>query len=242
MDDHIPLSRLEERLGYSFSDHTLLKTALTHRSFSAEKRRGEADNERLEFLGDAVLELAISSLLYDRYAQAFNEGELTRMRAWLVNEAQLSSRARELGLGQFLLLGRGEENTGGRSRPSILADAFEAIIGAIYLDGGFEQAFSFVERVFARPLERAPEGLKADYKSRLQERTQKFMGAIPEYELVEVTGPDHERHFKVALHLKGRCLSHGEGRTKKEAEQQAAMAALDLLDQEGVSRQEHASG
>lgn len=241
MDDLTHLSRLEERLGYRFSDQTLLETALTHRSFSAEKRRRDADNERLEFLGDAVLELAISSLLFDRYAARFNEGELTRMRAWLVNESQLAARAKALDLGRYLRLGKGEENTGGRSRPSILADAFEAVIGAIYLDSGFDEACSFVKRVFETQLDRAPEGLRADYKSRLQERTQKSSGAVPAYELVEATGPDHQRHFRVALFLEGRLLAHGEGRTKKEAEQQAAMQALEILEQEGEI-QEHSSG
>ncbi len=226
------MSSLEKSLGYSFKDKELLVTALTHRSFPPESGKSFHDNERLEFLGDAVLELAISDLLFRKFGQHYKEGDLTKMRAYLVSETRLVLLAKGLNLGEYLLMGHGEEKCGGRTRPSILADAFEAVVGAIYLDGGFKAAFDFVCRQFGRLLESAPEkGLKIDYKSRLQEITQKYLHALPSYRLLETEGPDHDRRFKVALYFENQEISQGTGRSKKEAEQQAARLALKNIEE-----------
>ncbi len=231
--DSLPsLSSLEKHLGYSFKDKKLLVTALTHRSFPPESGKSFHDNERLEFLGDAVLELAISDLLFRKFGQHYKEGDLTKMRAYLVSETRLVMLAKELQLGKYLLMGHGEEKCGGRTRPSILADAFEAVVGAMYLDGGFEAAFGFVRKQFGKLLESAPEkGLKIDYKSRLQEITQKYLHALPSYRLLEIEGPDHDRRFRVALYFENQEISQGTGRSKKEAEQQAARLALKNIEE-----------
>ncbi len=223
---------LQRSLGYTFKDRDLLITALTHRSFLPETGRPLPDNERLEFLGDAVLELAISDLLFRRFGDTYKEGDLTKMRAYLVSETRLVFLARTIGLGRYLFMGRGEEKCGGRTRPSILADAFEATVGAIYIDGGFRSAYGFVKEQFGSLLESAPEkGLKIDYKSRLQEMIQKHYHCLPAYELLEINGPDHNRRFKVALFFDNREISQGSGRSKKEAEQQAAKIALENLEE-----------
>ncbi len=221
---------LEQALDYHFDNKDLLKYALTHRSYVPESGESSHDNERLEFLGDAVLELVISDLLYHKFGKSYSEGDLTKMRAYLVSEGRLVGLARCLGIGEHLLMGKGEEKCGGRMRPSILADAFEAIIGAIYLDGGFKSAYKFVAEQFCTLLEEAPEkGLKIDYKSRLQEMTQKRFHALPSYKLVETGGPDHARHFTVALYFNDREISQGTGKSKKEAEQEAARIALEIM-------------
>ncbi|NPA95504.1 MAG: ribonuclease III [Thermodesulfobacteria bacterium] len=221
------LARLEDSLNYRFRNRELLRSAITHRSYIPESGQPVEDNERLEFLGDAVLELIISDLLYKRYASKYKEGDLTKMRAYLVSETRLVMLAEKLDLGSHLLLGKGEEKCGGRARPSIVADAFEAIVGAIYLDGGFDEAYGFIVRQFEDLLESAPrKGLKIDYKSRLQEMTQKRFHALPSYKLIDVEGPDHAKRFEVALFFEGREISRGTGKSKKEAEQRAARLAL----------------
>ena len=230
MEPENTLSRLEHRLGYRFRDQLLLKQAVTHRSYPPEAREDVKDNERLEFLGDAVLELVISDLLYNRFAHRFREGDLTKMRAYLVSEARLVDRAKALGLGAVIFMGRGEEKCGGRSRASILANAFEAITGAIYLDGGFRAAYTFLERQFGHLIDLASEqGLRHDYKSRLQEIIQKYFHSIPEYRLIDMSGPDHDRVFEIGLYFNNEEISRGIGRSKKEAEQHAARAAIDNL-------------
>ncbi len=227
MDIEASLERLEDSLNYKFKNRELLRWAITHRSYLPEYGKQVQDNERLEFLGDAVLELVISDLLYRRYANRYKEGDLTKMRAYLVSESRLVLLAERLDIGSHLLLGRGEEKCGGRTRPSIMADAFEAIVGAIYLDGGFEAAYRFILGQFEHLLESAPrKGLKIDYKSRLQEMTQKRFHALPSYKLIDVEGPDHAKRFQVALYFHDREISRGTGKSKKEAEQRAARLAL----------------
>ena len=224
------LLMLEERLGYSFKDRELLLTAITHRSFVPEGKFSQEHNERLEFLGDAVLELIISDILFRRFGRHYREGDLTKMRAFLVSEARLFELSTKLGIGEVILLGKGEEKSGGRKRPSILADAFEAITGAIYLDGGFKSAYSFVEKQFRDLMECAVDrGLKNDYKTRLQELTQRYFQVLPSYRLVEMKGPDHDRVFKVALFFNDEEVAQGTGKSKKEAEQQAARIAFEKL-------------
>jgi len=235
--DFLPLlAGLEERLGYRFHDPALLRTALTHRSYlhenpaeGGDRAEGE-DNQRLEFLGDAVLSLAISTLLY-RVHPSFREGDLTRMRAGLVNEHQLSELAGDLGLAGYLVLGHGEEASGGRSKRSILADAFEAVLAAVYLDGGYQAAVDAVERLFADLVQSsAGRDLLEDYKTRLQELTQADFNQTPDYRLTGIEGPDHDRTFEVTLALGSIDLAVGRGRSKKEAERAAARAALKKLE------------
>ncbi len=227
--------QLQEALGYKFQNLSLLRQALTHRSYLPEAGRTLQDNERLEFLGDAVLELIISDLLYRQFGSRYKEGDLTKMRAYLVSEARLVILAKELDLGQYLLMGKGEERCGGRTRPSILADAFEAVVGAIYIDGGFEKAYSFIKTKFEGLLVSASQkGLKVDYKSRLQEMIQKKYHSLPSYKLVEIHGPDHDRLFKVCLSFGNKQISQGTGKSKKEAEQQAAKAALEYFQEKLV--------
>ncbi len=223
---------IEKKLGLKFSQPELLFQALTHRSFTAENKNCIKDNERLEFLGDAVLELVISHILYKKFGHAHDEGNLTKMRAWLVNEASLAEKARNLNLGALLRLGRGEEMSGGRDKPSILADAFEALIGALYLDRGFEKVFAFTEKVFENLLNLVDtQGLCYDYKTALQEFTQSKYHATPVYQLENISGPAHHRTFEVSLFFDGRQVSTGKGKSKKEAEQQAAKRALEILKQ-----------
>ena len=228
--DGIP--ELERRLGHSFSQPWLLRQAITHRSFAVEQLQRTPDNEVIEFLGDAVLGLVVSHLLYIRHGARSREGDLTRMRAFLVNETQLAARSEELGLGERLCLGKGEARSGGRFKASILADAFEAVMGAIYLDGGLEAATAFVERCFGDLLERVAEvGLDRDYKSLLQEVTQGRYHAVPAYEVEESSGPDHAKTFIVAIHFRGQVMARGRGHSKKEAEQDAARQALAVMDE-----------
>ena len=225
------LQKLEIALGYSFKDRTMLAQALTHKSWAVEQGQGTPDNERLEFLGDAVLELITSDLIYRRHAVKHSEGDMTRMRAFLVNESQLAAQAQRLDIGRHLRLGRGERNSGGSSKPSLLSDAFEAIIGAIYLDGGMDAAFSFVKRILGPLVDDASDALGRDYKSRLQELVQGRMHTVPAYNVENVSGPDHCRTYHVSLALNHEILSQGTGGSKKEAEQQAARRALEILEQ-----------
>jgi ribonuclease-3 len=220
---------IEAALGYRFVRAEPLAIALTHRSSGGEG----TNNETLEFLGDAVLALAMSDVLMARFPAA-REGELSKIRASLVNAEVLARKARELGLGRWLRLGKGEEKSGGRDKLSILGAAFEAVLGAVYLDAGYEPARGVVERRFAVDVaEHLTVGLR-DYKTQLQEITQRLFGEPPCYLLVEESGPDHEKRFVSELTIDGRSLGRGVGRSKKIAEQAAAMEALAALAREGL--------
>lgn len=222
------LDSLEQALGYTFRSRDLRALALTHRSASA---RSGANNEKLEFLGDAVLALAISGLLMDRFPNA-NEGELSKLRAALVNAAVLAIKAADLELGSLLRLGKGEEKSGGRKKGSILASAYEALLGAVYLDGGFPAARSVIERHFHEDLSHAAVQPLSDYKTRLQEMTQRIFRETPVYKLVRASGPDHDKAFVSEITVAGRIYGRGEGKSKKAAEQEAALQALALLEKE----------
>ncbi len=221
---------IEKALGYSFRKKETLRRALTHKSHANEKRLPPSShNERLEFLGDAVLELSISELLMERFPD-YSEGQLSKFRAAIVNERQLADIARKLGLGTFLFLGRGEEQSLGREKSSLLADAFEALLGAAYLDGGYEKAARIVRAHYGRLLgESPPEEFYQDYKTDLQEKSQAIYRSIPRYRLVREAGPDHDKRFEIELYIRERLMGHGTGRSKKEAEQQAALEALKKL-------------
>lgn len=227
---HDPLEGIEGRLGYRFHDRGLLAEALTHRTYVNEA--GGRDNQRLEFFGDAVLDFLLSDMLLVRFPDS-REGELTRIRAALVDEASLAKIASELDLGQALRLGRGEEKGGGRRKRSLLADAFEALLAALYLDGGLVPAHRVVEALFA-PLLSSRDLLSGrDAKTELQEKARLFKGELPRYQLKQVTGPDHDKRFTVEVYLGEELMGEGVGRTKKEAEQDAARAAFLLLKGEG---------
>lgn len=219
----------QEKIGYRFRNQGLLKQALTHSSFSNEQRMSRlANNERLEFLGDAVLEVTTSEFLYEKYPQ-YPEGELTRLRASLVCEQTLAFCTRELELGEYLLLGKGEDMTGGRERNSILSDAMEAVIGAIYLDGGFANAKEFIYRFVLNDMEHKQ--LFFDSKTILQEVVQGHYEDELSYRLIEESGPDHDKKYVVQALIGERSIGRGEGRTKKSAEQEAAYRALLFLRQ-----------
>ncbi len=225
-----PYGRLEQQLGYTFADEKLCETALTHKSWLNEATTvGRGDNERLEFLGDAVLNLAVSDMLMRRFPDRA-EGDLSKTRAVIVNEGGLCHAAERLDLGQWIFLGRGEEQGGGRRRPSILADAFEALIGAVYLDGGFLIAFDVAQRLLAEAIEDSDQGLRLDFKSRLQERSQSLLQQMPRYTVVGQDGPDHDKTFLVAITLGDREFGRASGKSKKEAEQSAAALALAKLE------------
>ncbi len=221
------LKSLESLIGYQFKDPQLPVQALTHKSYSNEQTGGAAHNERLEFLGDAVLELAVSEWVYRQYPD-IPEGGLTRIRSEVVCETGLAAISRQLGLGRILRLGKGEEKSGGRDKSSLLADALEALLGAVYCDGGFSAACQVVAKIFAAAIEAtARSRYGTDYKTCLQERLQAGYGRLPEYQLLQVSGPDHERTFSMEVRFDGKLLGSGSGPSKKRAEQQAAAAALD---------------
>lgn len=225
-------SALEERLGHRFVDRELLARALTHRSYANESRDPElADNERLEFLGDAVLDLAVGYLLLVTYVGA-DEGELSRQRAELVSEPSLARLAQELLLGDCLLLGRGESRSGGRSKESLLANTLEALFGAVFLDAGYLVADGVIRRLFTPQLQASANQAGQDYKTRLQEKLQ-AQRQRPEYQLIAACGPDHQRHYQVQVLVADRLLGRGEGTTKKRAEQDAARQALGFLEDDG---------
>ncbi len=227
MEEGYTLTELEERIGYHFKDIALLKQALTHSSFTNEQKINKLKNyERLEFLGDAVLELVSSEFLF-RQHPGLPEGELTKQRASMVCEPSLAFCAKDLELGRFMLLGKGEETTGGRHRDSITSDAMEAVIGAIYLDGGMSPATEFINRFVLSDLE--DKKLFYDSKSNLQELVQGRLKKNVTYELLEESGPEHDKTFRVSVRMDDRCLGTGAGRTKKAAEQQAAYKALLFL-------------
>ena len=218
---------LEERLGYRFRDRGLLEHALTHRSHAHEDVSGGVlDNESLEFLGDAVVGFVIAEMLFRDFPQ-FGEGQKSKVKAALVSTSALAAMADRLSLGRYLLLGRGEEKTGGRQKQALLADTCEALVAAVYLDGGLEEARRLVLSELAPDIAqvRSPEFLR-DYKSALQERAQSAGQPRPEYVVGDVSGPDHDRVFRVEVRVGATALGEGSGRTKKEAEQQAARQAL----------------
>jgi len=219
------LGRLQKALGYDFKDPTLLLRCLTHVSY--ERKEGEAHNEVLEFLGDAVLDLAVSDLLIRRNPEK-SEGVLSKMRAALVNSTVLAEKAAQLGLGPLLRIGKGEELSGGRAKSSILSGAFEAILGGIYQDGGYEAARPMVERFFGADVSGKTLG-QHDYKTRLQEISQMLFHALPTYRIVSETGPDHEKFFVTEIVVAGKVLGTGSGKSKKQSQQQAAKKALDAL-------------
>lgn len=221
---------LEEVLGYRFSDRDRLQTALTHRSFANENRRlGREDNEKLEFLGDAVLDLVVGHLLMEGHPE-LAEGELSVTRAQVVSEAGLAEVAIEIGLGRFLFLGKGEHQSGGREKPSLLADAFEAVVAAVYLDGGFDAAWTLIATHFGERIANAETTGFYDFKTRLQEAAQARLKATPEYQVIGEDGPDHDKTFIVAVHIGNREWARGAGKSKKSAEQRAAATAAFLLE------------
>jgi ribonuclease-3 len=230
-----PYAGLEERLGYNFADPALCQNALTHKSWlneSHEARR--SDNERLEFLGDAVLALVVSDLLMKQFP-AHPEGELSKTRAAIVNEAGLARVAESLALGQWIFLGRGEEQAGGRQKKSILSDALEALIGAVYVDGGFSAAYRVAGHLFRPLLADAELAAERDFKSRLQELSQARLQLAPTYAVVAQQGPDHDKTFEVAIYLGQTEYGRAHGKSKKEAQQNAAALALAVLENQGTS-------
>lgn len=218
---------LEEKIEYTFKNKLLLKEALTHSSYANERRKGVVCNERMEFLGDAVLSIITAELLYNKFPD-MPEGELSKLRSSLVCTAELSEFAKEIDLGEYLLLGKGEMNTGGKERPSILENAFEALIAAIYLDGGMEKAKKYVLRFLNSALETHHIKFK-DYKTALQEVIQKNPDETLNYVIVGESGPDHDKRFEVEVHLNSNVIGKGIGKSKKQAEQEAAREALLLM-------------
>ncbi|MBY7143665.1 ribonuclease III [Virgibacillus sp. NKC19-3] len=221
------VTQLEKQIGITFSDKNLLRQAFTHSSYVNEHRgKSFSDNERLEFLGDAVLELGISQYLY-RENKNMPEGEMTKLRASIVCEPSLANFARDLQFGDYILLGKGEEQTGGRDRPALLADAFEAFLGSLYLDHGYDKVLSFLNEHVIPKITTGAFSHAMDYKSQLQELVQQYKNQSIAYEIVEEKGPSHDREFVVHVIIKDEMAGAGMGRTKKEAEQRAAKAALD---------------
>lgn len=223
------MEALQKNLNYKFHNVDFLKNALTHSSYANEVRNGTVSNERLEFLGDSVLSVIVSDYIYNNFPN-MPEGELTRLRASLVCEKSLCCFSRELNIGKFLLLGKGEEKGGGRERDSILADAFEAVLAAIYLDGGMEAAKKHVMRFILPELGHTDyeDGFK-DYKTLLQEIIQRNPEESVSYILVDEQGPDHNKRFTVEVHLNSNVIGKGTGKSKKNAEQMAARQALELM-------------
>lgn len=228
------MKELEKNIGYTFTDKNLMTEALTHTSYSNEKKRnksknkGSQDNERLEFLGDSVLNLSITTFLF-KNQPSLTEGELSRLRSTIVCEKSLRQAADTFKLGDFVFLGKGEEQTGGRNRDSNIADAMEALMGAIYLDAGFEEANKFILKYMGPIIELAVQGkLYGDYKTQFQEAVQKQGESKIEYKVVGESGPDHNKTFSVELLVNEKRVSVGEGHSKKEAEQSAAKEALNI--------------
>lgn len=226
------ITDLQEKISYRFRTPQLLIQALTHRSYLHEKMEEGEDNERLEFLGDSVIELVVSHLLITRFPY-LSEGGLSKTRAEFVKEGTLAALAREVRLGEALRLGRGEVETKGRDKDSILAGGLEALMAAVYLDGGYEEVFRVIEALYA-PLLAAMEGEleDRDFKTKLQEYTQRHLNDIPQYTVASEEGPDHAKTFEVVISIRGKVYGRGRGRSKKEAEQGAAAEALRSL-QEG---------
>ena len=231
------VSTLEQRTGVAFRAPLTARAAVTHRSFVNEHPgEGLEDNERLEFLGDAVIDLAISHRLMERFPAA-SEGELSKMRAAVVDEPGLAGLARSLELGPLLRLGRGEELTGGREKPSLLADAMEAVVAAVYLEGGLAAVLGLVDRYLGEVFDRASAGtLDRDYKTQLQEVAQGRFRLAPRYRVVAELGPDHAKRFDVEVELRGDVVGRATGRSKKDAEQAAARLALEALAASPIDR------
>ncbi len=222
------MKELEEKLGYHFKNQSYLKTALTHSSYANEAKVPGGSNERLEFLGDSILGVVVADYLFKNYSD-LPEGDLTKKRAALVCEKACCGFSKQLDVGKYLLLSHGEQNSGGRTRSSILADAFESIIAAIYIDGGMEEAREFILRFVLPLLQTAKPKTFKDYKTALQEIIQQNPEEHLEYVLTGESGPDHDKHFTVEVHLNSNVIGKGGGRSKKEAEQQAAREAMELM-------------
>ena len=222
------MDKLEEKIGYHFNKRELLTTALTHSSYTNERHDSLDCYERLEFLGDSILGVVTAEFLY-RHRPKLPEGRMTRLRAELVCEVSLHKVALSLGLGQYMRLGKGEERTGGRERTSILADMVEAIIAAIYLDSGMDEAKKFIMEKILKDAEITDQHRSADYKTALQELVQRDSESRIEYELIGESGPDHDKRFTFCVKINGAAVGEGTGRTKKEAEQIAAQRALEIL-------------
>jgi len=218
---------LQESLGYQFKDEKLITEALTHRSYSKE-----FNNERLEYLGDAVLDLIVGEYLYKLLPNA-EEGLLSKLRAAMVNEESFNKLARRLELGKYLFLSPAEENNGGREKPSILSSAFEALIGALYLEAGFEKAKEVALKLLKEEYpEVSPEKLLKDYKTTLQEITQAHFGVVPEYRLLSTSGPDHKKEFEIGVFINDKEYARAKGRSKKAAQQEGAKITIDKLKKE----------
>jgi len=224
------LKALQRKIHYRFKSLDLLDQGLRHKSYAHEEpAAGGQDNERLEFLGDAVLDLVISHLIMERHPD-YPEGNLSRLRAAVVNQARLAKIARELSLGDYLLLGKGEEITGGRDKASILASSLEAVLAVVYLDGGYKKASAVISQLFSSHLKMAEkEGFSQDFKTKLQEVSQETLKAIPRYLLVKEFGPDHDKVFGVKVLIQEKVVGVGAGKRKKEAEQRAAKKTLKNL-------------
>jgi len=230
-DERKTLAELENKLGYAFSDLTLLKQALSHKSYVNENKLNTLSHyERLEFLGDAVLELGISDLLMKHFPYS-REGELSKLRASIVNETALSDVARQFDLGKYIFLGKGEEQCDGREKNSLISDAFEALLGAVFLDSDFNTVFCIIKKFFLPVIQKATkEDINRDYKTKLQEEVQNVFKIAPQYRLVSEAGPDHDKTFEIHLYISGKKVGEGVGKSKKQAEQNAAQDALEGLD------------
>jgi len=220
-------TKLQESLGYQFRDEKLITEALTHRSYSKD-----FNNERLEYLGDAVLDLIVGEYLYKLLPDA-EEGLLSKLRAAMVNEESFNKLARRLNLGKYLFLSPAEENNGGREKPSILSSAFEALIGAIYLEAGFEKAKEIALKLLKEEYpEIDPDKLLKDYKTKLQEITQAHFGVVPEYRLLSATGPDHRKEFEIGVFINDKEYARAKGKSKKAAQQEGAKKTIKILEKE----------
>ena len=220
---------LQKSLGYRFSDEKLITEALTHRSYTKE-----FNNERLEYLGDAVLDLIVGEYLFKLFPE-YEEGMLSKLRAALVNEESFDKLARRLNLGKFLFLSPAEEKNGGRNKPSILSSAFEAIIGAIYLEAGFEKAKEIALKLLKEEYpEIKPNELLKDYKTTLQEITQAHFGVVPEYRLLSAVGPDHKKEFEIGVFIQGKEYARAKGKSKKNAQQEGARLTIEKLREDGI--------
>jgi ribonuclease-3 len=228
------IDQLQKKIDVCFRQPELLRTAVTHPSYLAEHPAEKQHNQRLEFLGDAVLGAAVAYYLYKNFPDAA-EGSLTKIRAAVVCEPSLAKLAQKIGLGEHLRLGRGEELSGGRKRPSILADAFEALTAAIFLDQGWEKACNFLWKHLKDEIERAVQGVSRDFKSMLQEIVQRNGGEVS-YRLLSESGPDHDKLFVSGVFIDNRMLGKGSGKSKKESEQRAAQAAVELLREQDLQR------
>ncbi len=228
-DNDVALEQLQEKIGYYFNDVKRLQLSLVHSSFAFERLDDGRHNETMEFLGDAVLDLTVGFILFTRFPE-LREGKLTRIRSALVNESGLADMARTIDLGQYLLLGRGENASNGREKSSILSCAYEALVGALFLDGGYDEALAFVRRFFEPLLDKHQEKLvTVDSKSALQEFLQEHYNEGPEYALIREDGPAHARLFSVVVRFRDQELGCGQASSKKEAEQQAAKLAMEKL-------------